>query len=419
MESITLRFFKTSIVASFFIAFVPCLVFSQAQIADSAGASESVKEEKSLFQANAQLAMSSADYQVTAGDTYALSFYSIGTSVSYTITVDSSYKIRIANLGSLNCKGLSFLQLKQNIENLVMKNYPLSVVTFVMLQPGIFKVVIKGEVSAVHEENAWALTRLSAIVAKAGLTEQSSTRNIKITNQNGKSKICDLFKARRNGDFSQDPYLRPGDTIEFFRRNRKVSIYGSVEREGTYELLADENLSDLISSYAHGTTNTANLTKIRLIRVSEKDEKIQKITYLTKSDIDKNYILNDKDSVYIYDWHEEQPFLELKGIIKNPQTGATTNDAYNAASYNIYRTKIQFFADENYSSLIYRIRDVFTVFSDLKNAYVQREDQKIAIEAQKILDEPQFISPYLVQKGDELVIPYKKMFDDNSSGLDF
>lgn len=189
MESITLRFFKTSITASFFIAFAPFLVFSQAQIADSAGASESVKEEKSLFQANAQLAMSSADYQVTAGDTYALSFYSNGTSVSYTITVDSSYKIRIANLGSLNCKGLSFLQLKQNIENLVMKNYPLSVVTFVMLQPGIFKVVIKGEVSAVHEENAWALTRLSAIVAKAGLTEQSSTRNIKITNQNGKSNI--------------------------------------------------------------------------------------------------------------------------------------------------------------------------------------------------------------------------------------
>ena len=120
-----------------------------------------------------------------------------------------------------------------------------------------------------------------------------------------------------------------------------------------------------------------------------------------------------------YDWHEEQPFIELKGIIKNPQTGATTNDAYNAASYNIYRTKIQFFADENYSSLIYRIRDLFTVFSDLKNAYVQREDQKIAIEAQKIVDDPQFISPYLVQKGDELVIPYKKMFDSNSSGLDF
>ena len=46
MESITLRFFKTSITASFFIAFAPFLVFSQAQIANSAGASESVKEEK-------------------------------------------------------------------------------------------------------------------------------------------------------------------------------------------------------------------------------------------------------------------------------------------------------------------------------------------------------------------------------------
>jgi len=39
--------------------------------------------------------------------------------------------------------------------------------------------------------------------------------------------------------------------------------------------------------------------------------------------------------------------------------------------------------------------------------------------AQKILDDPHFISPYLVQKGDELIIPYKQMFDGNSSGLDF
>ena len=261
--------------------------------------------------------MSSADYKVTAGDTYALSFYSNGTSVSYTITVDSTYKIRIANLGSLNCAGLSFIQLKQNIETLVMNNYPLSVVTFVMLQPSIFKVVIKGEVGSAREKNVWALTRLSEIVDSADLTPYSSKRNIKITDRSGKSKTCDQFKAKRNGDFSQDPYLRPGDTIEFFRLDRTVSILGAVEREGTYELLPGENLSDLINTYAHGTTKTANLSKIQLIRISDDDAKIRKIFYLDKSQAQKNYVLNDKDSVYIPDWNEEQPFIELKGIIKN------------------------------------------------------------------------------------------------------
>lgn len=363
--------------------------------------------------------MSSADYKVTAGDTYALSFYSNGTSVSYTITVDSTYKIRIANLGSLNCAGLSFIQLKQNIETLVMNNYPLSVVTFVMLQPSIFKVVIKGEVGSAREKNVWALTRLSEIVDSADLTPYSSKRNIKITDRSGKSKTCDQFKAKRNGDFSQDPYLRPGDTIEFFRLDRTVSISGAVEREGTYELLPGENLSDLINTYAHGTTKTANLSKIQLIRISDDDAKIRKIFYLDKSQAQKNYVLNDKDSVYIPDWNEEQPFIELKGIIKNPETSATVTDAYNAASYNVYRTKIHFFEDENWASLIRRIRGMFTLFSDLENAYIQRGNETIVIEAQKAVDDFLYESPYLVQKGDELVIPYKQTFREDAAGLDF
>lgn len=407
----------------FFIAvvliFCSVFCFGQTQIADSAGASENIKEEKSLFQANAQLAMSSADYKVTAGDTYALSFYSNGTSVSYTITVDSTYKIRIANLGSLNCAGLSFIQLKQNIETLVMNNYPLSVVTFVMLQPSIFKVVIKGEVGSAREKNVWALTRLSEIVDSADLTPYSSKRNIKITDRSGKSKTCDQFKAKRNGDFSQDPYLRPGDTIEFFRLDRTVSISGAVEREGTYELLPGENLSDLINTYAHGTTKTANLSKIQLIRISDDDAKIRKIFYLDKSQAQKNYVLNDKDSVYIPDWNEEQPFIELKGIIKNPETSATVTDAYNATSYNVYRTKIHFFEDENWASLIRRIRGMFTLFSDLENAYIQRGNETIVIEAQKAVDDFLYESPYLVQKGDELVIPYKQTFREDAAGLDF
>lgn len=89
--------------------------------------------------------MAEKDYKVTAGDVYTLSFYQNGAGASYTIIVDSTYKIKIANLGAINCENLSFIQLKKNIETLVMRNYPLSVVTFAMLQPSVFNVFIKGE----------------------------------------------------------------------------------------------------------------------------------------------------------------------------------------------------------------------------------------------------------------------------------
>lgn len=390
-------------------------------IAQSSGTEvENAKEEKTLFQYNAQIAMSSSDYKVTAGDSYALSFYANNTAVSYTITVDSTYKIRIANLGTINCAGLTFIQLKSDIENLVTRNYPLSVMTFVMLQPSVFKVTLTGEISSVHETNVWALTRLSDVLQNAGLTEFSSTRNIKITGSNGKTKTCDLFKASREGDFSQNPYLRPGDTIKFSRAERKVQIQGSVERSGTYELLSGENISELINKYGDGITETADISRIRLLRIDDSsDEKIRKIIYLNKSDVEQNFALNDKDLVYIPDWSEQQPYIEVKGVIKNPEDDLQTYEAHSATSYNIYIAKVQFFATENYSSLIRRIRNMFTVFSNLKTAYVQRGNETFIVEADKILNNPDYQSSYLVQKDDELIIPYKPVFGNESSGLDF
>lgn len=374
------------------------------------------KVENELFSANAQLAMAEKDYKVTAGDVYTLAFYQNGAGNSYTIIVDSTYKIKIANLGTINCENLSFIQLKKNIETLVMRNYPLSVVTFAMLQPSVFNVLIKGEVFSAHETKAWALTRLSDILPNAELTQFSSTRNIKIKSANGKTKTCDLFKAKRNADFSENPYLRPGDEIEFSRADRKVSISGSVERPGTYELLKDENILELINVYAKGATKSANLSKIQLLRFENSEnqsESHKKIIYLNKNSIEQNFVLADMDSIHIPDQNEIQSFIEIKGVIKNPANGYSETDAYNARAYNIYRRKLTFFAAETYASLLRRNRDIFTVFSDLENIYIQRENEQIKLEAAKILDDLNFENEIFVQKGDEMIVPYKALFGED------
>lgn len=379
-----------------------------------------VKEEKMTLMANAQLAMSSEDYQVTAGDTYSISFFSNGTSVSYPITVDPTYKIKVANLGTINVAGLTFIQLKNNIETLVSRNYPLGIVSFVMIQPSLFKIMIKGEVSSSQEIQAWALTRLSEIVLQAGLTEFSSMREIKITDSRGKTASFDLFKWQRDGDYSQNPYIRPGDRIEFTRAGRKVSVAGSVERSGTYELLENENLNELINFYAKGTTVTANLSKIQLVRIDDSAEKIRKIKYLNEADLKSNYKLLDKDAVFIYDWDENQPFIDVKGIIAIAQGESAeggTSYILDDSSGNMYKTRIYFYRNEKYSSFVRRIRKMFTFFSDLENAYVQRGEETFVIEAQKALDEDSFESPYFVEKGDELVIPYKPLFNEKNGLL--
>ena len=67
---------------------------------------------------NVQTAMSNPDYLVTAGDVYSLNFAAGTTPVSYKIAVDSSYKIRVANLAVLDGKGKTFVALKNEIENI-------------------------------------------------------------------------------------------------------------------------------------------------------------------------------------------------------------------------------------------------------------------------------------------------------------
>jgi hypothetical protein len=60
------------------------------------------------FNADAQLALSSPDYRVTAGDIYTLAYTALGNNVEYVVPVDSSYRIRVANLGVVDGAGKTF-----------------------------------------------------------------------------------------------------------------------------------------------------------------------------------------------------------------------------------------------------------------------------------------------------------------------
>jgi protein involved in polysaccharide export with SLBB domain len=268
---------------------------------------------------NTLLALSSPDYRVTAGDIYTLAYAAAGTPVTYRIIVDSTYRIPISNLGRINAAGKTYRQLKTEAEAIVSNNYPLSGAQLVLTQPASFRVYITGEVSALTERTTWALARVSSLLDSAAaprntgntantsattntstatrttpgtaltiLTDYSSLRDITITSSSGQTKTYDLFQAQRYGDLTQDPYLRPGDTIRINRIDRVVSITGSVERPGTYQLLPGENLAELVTRYASNITPTADPSRIELIRyVAAETDSGDKI-YLSEQDISNN-----------------------------------------------------------------------------------------------------------------------------------
>ena len=358
---------------------------------------------------DAQMAMSSPDYPVTAGDIYTLSFAVNNTPVSYIISVDTSYKIRVANLTVLDASGKTFLQLKRLVEQIVTENYHLSGVQFLLTTPAVFKVTINGEVLQTEIKQAWALSRLSNVVSDS-FTLYSSDRDITIMSESGVKKTYDLFKASRFGDMGQDPYVRPGDTITVNRASRKVTIAGAVERPGTYELLDGENLKDLVTCYGGGLTEVADPSRIELTRLLDQEEKPGKKIYLDQKSIQNNYPLVSYDSVRISSYIELKPVMFMDGAIYTQPVSETEKREVITTPESSAHVAVSFQADENYAFLIRRNSTKFSTVSDIENAYIIRNGQNIPINISKILYDASYYSTETVQPYDTLMVPFRQYF---------
>jgi protein involved in polysaccharide export with SLBB domain len=314
-----------------------------------------------------QLALSSPDYPVTAGDIYTLSYAANGSPVTYTIAVDSSYRVRISNMGIINAEGKTFRQLKTDAEAIVANNYPLSGVQMVLSQPGLFKVFVVGEVKTAEEVSTWALARLSSLTGY--MTSYASFRNVTVKSRNGQEKTYDLFRAERLGDLTQNPYLRPDDVITFNRFERQVTINGAVERPGIYQLLTGEHLKDLIETYAHGFAPLADKTRMELVRFMGSASVSGDKFLLKESDIGENYVLMNYDVINILSITENRPVatvdrlerhITLEGAVRRPGTYDLLPDEHLRDLIEVYGDGFTPLADKTRLELIRYVNTNFT-----------------------------------------------------------
>lgn len=373
------------------------LVFSQT---NTAAKNLSVEELAALQNtADVQAAMSNPDYMVTAGDVYSLAYAAGSTSVKYPILVDSTYKIRVSNLAVVDASGKTFLELKKQVEDIVTKNYPLSGVQFALTTPSSFKVIVKGEVLQTEEKKAWALTRLSDVLVNC-YTNYSSMRNITVTSSNGKIKTYDLFKALRDGDLKENPYVRPGDVISVKKAERIINISGAVQRKGKFQLVAGENIKEVLEYYAGGVEVFANLSRIEITRYADSSYREGKKIYLDY-EADKQFALLDGDEILVPSYKELKPVIFFEGAI-----GTEEGVELDAST----KRRIQFETGTTYNFLIRRYAGYFTAVSDIENAYIIRNDQTIPIDISKILYDSSYDSGLLVEPYDTIRIPFKQYF---------
>lgn len=354
---------------------------------------------------NLQLAISNRDYPVTPGDVYTLTFLMANETVSNTLLVESDYTINMTIFGKLNAEGMTFAQLKPVIEQKIADAYPRSLPSVTITTVGVFQVPIRGEIPESRYVTAWGLSRLSEIL-EGNLGDYSSVRDIEIISENGRSRKYDLLLALNQGILSQNPTIRPNDTIVINRIHRVVQIKGEVYKPGTYQLLDNEGIKD-VEQFTGGFTPMANTNRIKVDRYSGDHPVSFSMSY---QDYLKNFEFRNGDIITIPPITRTQAVVFVEGGITDRTNVPATGPAAGAAAVEEeYNRVVQPINDgETLYDILDSLRDSIAPFADLENGYVLRDGQPIPVNMQDLIYKFNMSEDLVLNAFDHIIIPVKR-----------
>jgi len=352
------------------------------------------------------LVLIETDYPVTPGDRYLVSYLYSGEKFDLPFYVEDNYTINLAYLGEHNVKNLSFSQFKDKVENEVSAAYPDSVPNVIITEPGSFKVQITGELRHSHLITAWSFDRLSTLL-KGRTSEFSSNRYIEILSEDGTSTFYDLFQASRYGNLDHDPYICYGDHIILHPYYKKTNISGEVQYPGTYEILPEDTLEDLIEIYAGGLTTFADTERVTIKRLNSVNKTEGDSFYLDISNsIPEAFELNDFDTVNIAKVLDHRSVVYFQGAVGDFNRGMESegfSTVSNKVSYPIVN-------GEKLSSAVRALNGGFSQESDLESAFILRgsDGSKVDVDIQHLLLKGGDENDAVLYDGDIVVIPFRQ-----------
>lgn len=350
-------------------------------------------------------AISSPSYPVTPGDTFRLVYLDGLKTVTLDLQADDQAAVAIPGLGTIEGKGLSFQELRQRISSMVQTYHSFSNPQVVFTGTGSFFVSVVGEVVGTRIVPAWGLSRLSEVVQSA--SPYASSREVEITSVGGITNTYDLYKALKKGVLSQDPLLKSGDVIRLKRAQKLVSLGGNVYQSGNYQLLADEGLSSLITSYGGGVLGGSDVQNIRLQRYNSTTG-IWDVHYV---DLVQNpsFALQHQDQVIVDTLTPSMQSVTIEGAVSTSEAFDTLNTTA-LVGFPSGRIFYQFYPGETVKQMLSSIGARLMTVSDLDGSYLLRNGEKIPVKAQQIFYGTNDQGSMRLQSGDTFLIPFNQRF---------
>ncbi len=185
----------------------------------------------------------------------------------FSVVLQRDYTLELPYIGQLNTEGLSYLELRSQIIPRIRQRALAEYVSFDLSAPAEFDVFVWGNVAKPGYYTVDALMRITDVIAMGGGQVNGGTRRRVVVKNNGTEQEYDMLRHIRSGELDQNPLLIPGDRVHIPPAGRVVQLTGAVRVPGSYEILPDETLADVIE-FAGGLTPTAQMEKLRFERLN-------------------------------------------------------------------------------------------------------------------------------------------------------
>lgn len=348
-----------------------------------------------------QLAISTADYPVTPGDVYTLTFTQGIDTVVSEVLVESDYTVNLGVLGRINTRGLTMTDFKRRVIATVEDAYPRTIASLNITQVGLFEVPVSGAISRAQRVTAWGLSRLSEVVVDYA-APYTSLREVTVVSRDGVRDTYDLFMAIDQGELDQDPYVKPGDSVKLQRREFVVEVRGEVNEPGSFELLDGEGLPAL-EQFFQGYRPDADLR--RLIVERRRGDTFEQIS-IGSYELASEFVFRDGDLLMVPARIAPRPVVFVEGAVDlQMDIELEADEDSRLPVYNRITRELN--AGDTLYSLLLDIQDQISPFARLEGGYIIRrgEDEPIRVNMRDIAYQSLSETDIPLQAFDRVIIP--------------
>lgn len=258
---------------------------------------------------------------------------------------------------------------------------------------------ISGEVFNYGNFNISALNNaFNALVVSGGPTDIGSVRKIQLRRAGESAKTLDIYKYILDPLVGDDFFMQENDYIFVPVAEKIVSIQGAINRPFKYELIGNENLSDLIA-YAGGLKDNALIQNIQIRRKSGNELNVIDIDYSQSRN--SNYRLLNGDQV----------------IVRYVQTTVENTVDINGAVE--IEGPFAFEAGMKVSDLVRKARLKETAITE--TVYLRRLNDDLVtvdykvVDISEILENPTSTDNVELERGDVIIVKSRSQFAERSS----